>query len=82
MAQYLFPQSKRCMKNSQNNNSNSAIVISGIKLVLDLSALNVYSLEILLANMQFFLTKYLPEHAIALYTSQLYGADLSTLVFL
>jgi hypothetical protein len=60
----------------------SAIVICGLKLVQDFSILNVYMLEILLGNMQFYLKKHLPEQSIFFYGSIFYKREESTLIFL
>lgn len=70
------------MKNSANKIFNAALVISGIKLLYDFSKLNLYTLETMLANMQFCMTKQVPESSIFLYTSLLHKKEESTVVFI
>ncbi len=68
------------MQKNRNRNS-PAVVISGVKLLYDFSLLNYHSLDIVLANMQFLLKKYLSEYYISLYVSEFYNEELSTLIF-
>jgi hypothetical protein len=70
------------MKNSANKIFNAALVISGMKLLYDFSKLNLYTLEAMLANMQFCIAKQIPDSAIFLYTSLLHRGDVSTVVFI
>lgn len=70
------------MKTTSINLFSSAIILSGIELLYDFSRLNLYSLQVLLVNMEFYFFKKLNENAVFLYTSNRYRNDCTTMIFL
>lgn len=70
------------MKTTSINLFSSAIILSGIELLYDFSRLNLFSLQVLLANMEFYFLKKLNENGVFLYTSHKHRKDCTTMIFL
>ncbi|MFT3682099.1 MAG: hypothetical protein QM791_17620 [Ferruginibacter sp.] len=68
------------MENTSHNSFDNAIVVAGLKLLKDFSTLTPLSLQVMLANMQFVLKKEFSSNNIALYSSQMYNSNESTLI--
>lgn len=70
------------MKTTPVNLFSSAIILSGIELLNDFSRLNLFTLQALMANMEFYFLKALHENVVFLYTSKKYKDDCTTMIFL
>ncbi len=70
------------MKNTAFTHFGATILLSGIELLYDFSRLNLFSLQVLLANMEFYFKKKLNENPVFLFASDKHNDECTTMIFL
>lgn len=70
------------MKNTAITYFGTTILLSGIELLYDFSRLNLFSLQVLLANMEFYFKKKLNENPVFLFASEKHNDECTTMIFL